>query len=146
MRAVKGVWPIGYLVRSIIEDNQNVEFTLNRLKQTQLISPCYITFYHSEHSVILTRDADRLVHERRTDLIQANKDHSSLPQNNEDILYSLQRVEKIKEVCNLNQNGTLTSNLTTEEFLNEILKFPIINEETIYIYIIRNNNRNCYIC
>lgn len=89
-------WPIGYLVRSIIENIFALNDTKNLLETSQLISPCYITLYvHNQQSYIITRDCDKTVNTRSDNLVQTNCDWNKTKPN---ILWSLERIKFIKSV------------------------------------------------
>ncbi|XWV25697.1 acid ceramidase-like protein [Tupanvirus soda lake] len=129
-RTVRMYWPIGYLVRHIIENSFNIIDAKNSLETAPLISPCYATIYVPDHqSYIITRDCDKLVDTRTENLIQTNCDWNKTEPN---ILWSLERINMINKIQkNIDAvNGDLTSN----EILTLLLKHPVLNEETVYFH------------
>lgn len=131
-RTVTMKWPIGYLVRYIIENNLDVYNAKKSLENSQLISPCYITLYVPGYQTyIITRDCDKLVDTRTNELIQTNCDWNKKEPN---ILWSLERIKFIKNTQNI--INKLHNNQTSDvkNILKLLLKFPVINEETIYVH------------
>lgn len=130
-------WPISYLVRSVIEnDNQPDRMSIIKLFETaQLISPTYITIcaYESglvcgSKSVIITRDWDKLVSTRSHDLIQCNCDFDK---SSPDIMWSLERKELFGIIiAELNEQPDYSK----KTILKSLLVQPIVNDDTIYIY------------
>ena len=130
-RTVSMNWPIGYLVRYIIENQLNVVDAKKLLEIGQLISPCYVTLYVPGHvSSIITRDCDKTVDTRTIDLIQTNCDCGKTEPN---ILYSLERVKFIKAVQKLIDESAYYD-LPSKDILKMLLKFPVLNDETIYVH------------
>lgn len=122
-------WPIGYLVRYIINNELSEEKALQLLQQAQLISPCYITFYvPNGNSVIITRDHDKTVDCRQHTLYQTNCDWDK---NEPNILYSNDRCNLIE---NIKKSISKKSNPEIDDIIKIILRFPIKNEETIYYH------------
>jgi len=132
IRCVAGIYPICYLVREII-NSQNLSDAIKTFKDTELISPCYIILYNqiqTNESVVITRDYDKAINVRYTNLIQTNCDYNKLVPN---ILFSLQRralFEQLIKDLN-NRNG---EKLSYEKILRALSVFPILNEETIYVH------------
>ncbi|AVL95055.1 hypothetical protein ma669 [Moumouvirus australiensis] len=129
-RAATLKWPIGYLVRYIIGNN----FPLTKAKtyfiNVELISPCYITlFSKNDSSYIITRNCDKLINVRSTELIQTNCDYNK---NEPNILWSVERREYIQKVINKINNSE--KKISYKKLVKAISKFPIVNEDTIYIH------------
>jgi len=124
-------WPISYLVRYIVEKELILPDIITVFEKAELISPTYITIYsinNSNKSVIITRDNNKLVNTRSTDLIQTNCDHDKL---GPDILWSLERRELLNMIINeLNEQKKCSKKLV----IKNLLIAPIVNSETIYIY------------
>lgn len=127
-------WPIGYLVRYIIENNLSISDIEFQLSKAQIISPCYITIYiPNSKSIIITRDCDKAINIRTSDLIQTNCDYDKTEPN---ILWSVERVAAIKEAQKILSNE---KKLSTKDILNILLKHPILNMDTIYVHYQYNN-------
>jgi len=124
------IWPIGYLIREIMEKRIEEENTISILQAREIVSPCYITIYsHNFCSYIITRDCDKTVDFRGENLIQTNCDWNK---NTPDILYSIDRRDKVNQI----QQKIISEKITDElEIVNLLLQSPIINEETIYLVI-----------
>lgn len=127
-RTVSQKWPVGYLIRYVIENNFDYDTSKDMLIRFQLISPCYMTLYRKNGSNIITRDCDS-ASVRNCELIQTNCDWNKTEPN---ILWSLERVSAIKEVQKRIDDGEITG---AKEAIKEVLKFPVMNEETIYVHI-----------
>lgn len=127
-------WPVGYLVRNMIELEYSYGTTIDLLSLSKLISPCYLTLCSSDGSgIVLTRDADKLVSNRNSNLIQTNCDYDRTEPN---ILFSVERRELIKKIeIELNDHiNSYPMNLNLNYILNKLLVNPILNNETIYCY------------
>lgn len=131
-KTINGNWPIGYLVRWIIFNRKKNPIKI--LKEYPLISPCYITFFANEKSCIITRSAEGVDNLRKTNLMQTNCDWDKKTPN---ILWSVQRREKMEYLTSLS--------LTKDDLISNLLSFPIVNEETIYTFIIYQDTINCYV-
>lgn len=130
-------WPISYLIRHICENDNTHKNVIGILSDQQLVSPCYITFYaHDEKDkcYVITRDCDKIVEIREGEyLIQTNKDFGEKKPN---ILFSNEREQIIKDALQKNKNDFKSK----EEFCSAVCKFPVINDETIYICVMRKDN------
>ncbi|AGD92707.1 acid ceramidase-like protein [Megavirus lba] len=129
-RTISMKWPIGYLVRYIIENN----FTFSKAKtyfiNTELISPCYITMFDKNNSsYIITRNCDKSINVRSDNLIQTNCDFNKSEPN---ILYSVERREYIRKIIEKIKNTE--NKISYRKLIKTISKFPIINNDTIYIH------------
>jgi len=128
-RTISGKWPIGYLIRHIIENKSPIEEAEWFLSNVSLISPCYITLYNpSKQTIVLTRDYDKLVNVRTTDLIQTNCDHDKDTPN---IRWSVERRSLIRQIQEQADNNP---EWTVSDILKELMKDPILNDDTIYVH------------
>lgn len=129
-RTISMKWPVGYLVRHVIENSFHSDQALQTLENTETITPCYITIYNPiGQSCIITRDCDKNVNTRTDQLIQTNCDYDKTQPN---ILWSLERVTHVKVVeVKLNQTDC---KLASQQILRELLQHPVMNEETIYVH------------
>lgn len=128
-RVISLKWPIGYLIRDIIEKSYHPTNTLDILTNTDIVTPCYITMHTPNTStVIITRDCDKAVNIRTKNLIQTNCDWDKITPN---ILWS---VERIAHVRNVEQKISKTDAITVNNVLAELLTHPVYNDETIYVY------------
>ena len=128
-RIITRRWPVGYLVREIIDREMSASAAKMTLQESQLVTPCYITLHckdQSIDSVVITRDPQGSADVRTTDLVQCNVDHDKEEPN---ILYSLERRSTFRRI----ERG-----ITPLDSLDEIVKpltiFPIVNDHTIYVY------------
>lgn len=128
-RVISMKWPIGYLVRELVTKNASIDNAINNLTNAQLVSPCYITvFVPGGTSVIITRDCDKAVNIRSTELIQTNCDWNRC---NPDILWSVKRRNILMRYQNKYKN---TKDLTAEYILERLLCHPVYNDDTIYVH------------
>ncbi len=122
-----GYYPVGYLVRDIIEKYSSLDEAINRLTYSNLVSPTYFTVFSLKSSMVITRDSkynsSRLL--LFDNLVQTNCDHDKFEP---DILYSCRRRDYLKKF-------SPDFKTTDEEIISNILKYPVANEQTIYYYI-----------
>ena len=140
-RTVSMKWPIGYLVRNIIENSANIVDAKNLLETCELISPCYVTVYVPYHqSYIITRDCDKTVDTRSNELVQTNCDWNKTEP---DILWSLDRVKLVKITQEIIDKYMIPP--SPYEILDLLLKYPVLNDETIYVHCQYNNMYETFI-
>jgi hypothetical protein len=124
-------WPIGYLVRDVIEREHSLAVAKHRLQTAYLVSPCYISCYvPDEKSFIITRDPKSTVSCREQDLVQTNCDHNDNDEKN-NILWSHERRHLMANIAQRCHDQQLTD-MTT--IVNKFLVHPILNEETVYYH------------
>lgn len=129
IRTLSMNWPIGYLIRYVIESRLSIHHAEWLLGNANLISPTYITLYVPKiKTVIFTRDPDRTVDKRNTDLVQTNCD---CDKNEPDILWSIDRRRLMHEVESMLHG---TNDIKVERVLAKLMRNPIINNETIYVH------------
>lgn len=128
-RTINLKWPIGYLVRFLIEFQYSSSEARDVLITSELISPCYITMYIPKvQSCIITRDCDKTINIRTDNLIQTNCDWNKSEPN---ILWSVERREHMQKIQNLILKKYKPNDT---EILDQIMVHPIINDETIYVH------------
>mmetsp|Transcript_1221 Transcript_1221/g.1534 ORF Transcript_1221/g.1534 Transcript_1221/m.1534 type:complete len:451 (-) Transcript_1221:75-1427(-) len=123
-------WPIGFLLRAVLEDDSDYGTAVGHLACSQLISPVYFTCcgISKDQGCIITRGREK--EENRWNIselgtaVQTNIDHWS-NEDDEDILYSIQRRELARELCNVLQD------VTKETMFGILSKFPILNDLTV---------------
>ncbi|BCS83459.1 NTn (N-terminal nucleophile) hydrolase [Cotonvirus japonicus] len=136
-RTISLKWPIGYLVRNIIENNYNRKTCKDKLINTELISPCYITMFNPKNkSLIITRDCNQVVDVRFDNLFQANCDCGKTEPN---ILHSIERVNHVKAIINKIQENP-DKIVDVNKLIKTITKYPVVNEETIYVHYQYDDN------
>lgn len=122
-------WPTAYLVRSCLEEGYSAQKIVECLKATKLISPCYFTVVEAKgasHKIV--RDHDKCIEYKKSSfVVQTNNDKVS----KDNILYSNERVKTVSEIM---ETGF------SDKVLEKFLKFPIINEETVYFTFIDHAN------
>lgn len=124
-------WPIGHLIRTICENDQNYDVALKNLCKADLISPCYITLCDASNimkPVVITRNPHLFKIYENTFVVQTNCDQDK---NEPDILFSLERRKKITKMIKQN-NNKFKSN---DELISKCYINPVINNETIYYAI-----------
>ncbi|VBB18342.1 hypothetical protein YASMINEVIRUS_805 [Yasminevirus sp. GU-2018] len=133
--SINGAWPIGFLIRHLLETESSYSAIKKHLTNSRLISPCYITLSGNRKSraVIINRsreDSDSVerIGENVGDyIVQTNIDNSKLSENVPNIVYSKQRVGLTKRCM---KDYECVSDV--RELLQRFNSFPIINETTIY--------------
>lgn len=137
-KSINGAWPVGFLIRHLMETETKFNKIETYLKNSELISPCYLTMSGPSplQGSIISRtrtSTDKYKTINTNDfLVQTNVDYDlvndpTVP----NIVYSKERVHKVN---NLMQILKKHSNATGS--IDEILLFnewPIINETTIYV-------------
>ncbi|AKI80368.1 acid ceramidase-like protein [Acanthamoeba polyphaga mimivirus] len=124
-RTITLKWPVGYMVRYLIENEKPIEKVIAFTTEVQLISPCYITVYISDgQSFVVTRDCHRTVDIRTDNLIQTNCDFGK---NKPNILYSVERRDYVESVI-----ASITTDTCPDKLIKTLLKFPVVNEDTIF--------------
>lgn len=129
-RVINLDWPIGYLIRDILENNHSTERALWLLSDCKLVSPCYVTLCPgSGDAYIITRDHDKLVNIKNLRgnkyIVQTNSDDINDVNN---IMWSRERMNKVHEIM----NNIDISHMYVEDIFDMFDKKPIINEHTIY--------------
>lgn len=150
-KSINGAWPVGFLMRHLLETEISYDKIKNYLSNSSLIAPCYLTVggVKSGEGVILCRTRDK------TDKIQVlgNNDHDFIVQTNIDydkeydntvpnIMYSQQRIQSVK---NIMQDYGETNNV--KFIIQRFSIWPIINETTIYATVMccKQNKMYSYI-
>jgi hypothetical protein len=140
-RTINMCYPISFIIREVFENKMNYKEMCQKLESVYLISPCYITICSplKTESKIIIRD----VYYTETELfgeklIQTNIDSEN--DTSQNILYSSERIALTKKLLN-NNNNNFESN---EDLLNTLNKYPIINEETVYITLLDPTNYKSY--
>lgn len=150
-RAISGNWPIGYLVRDILESDCSYKRAVKQLRNTELVAPTYFTICGMSHAKIIARDPLSVVYEQEIEsglpevppsgplegsvnapfgakgggtLIQTNMDAGTGSESSQNILYSKERLRLAKRGV-----GECTDKKTLFKLMN---MHPITNESTIY--------------
>jgi len=130
-KAVTKCWPVGFLVREILETVKDYKQAVGYLAASDLIAPCYFTIAGANKSqgTVLTRrpasEENRITLDTKPYLVQTNIDHWS---NNkeEDILDSIKR-------RSLASNKLSELKTVNEESLWKLLsRDPLVNDLTIF--------------
>jgi hypothetical protein len=124
-------WQIGCLVRSIIEKDYDASTARSVLESTELMLPCYATLFIPKYqSYVITRDSNKLVSTRNNELIQTNCDWNKTTPN---LLYSVERMKFVKAIQR-EINRSSKKKWSSEELLELLLEYPVLNEETLYYH------------
>lgn len=143
-RTVTMNWPVGYMIRHVIENNLTTPEAKVFLTKTKLISPCYITmFVVNGESCVITRDCDDTCSIRTHDhsLTQTNCDFGKTEP---DILYSVNRLRHIDTIVKKILDNP-DREISIERLISKILQFPVYNEETVYVLYQYGNKINAYL-
>jgi len=136
-------WPISYMVRYAMENEFKLPNIIKLCTDAQLISPTYLTIHVTNaelniSSQIITRDADKIVDIRYLDqpspyLIQTNCDHDKTYP---DIMWSLERRELFDLIlAELTELHNTNGRCSKKTVLKSLCRAPIVNSETIYLYL-----------
>ena len=127
-KITSGYWPIGYVVRDVLEKQLKYNEAVEVLQNINLISPCYITIYsYNDKSVIITRNSTNVEYIRFDNLVQTNCDYNESEPN---ILYSCERRELVKKL----ESEFNSNNITNyDDIIKKLLVFQILNRSTIYV-------------
>lgn len=119
-------WPTGYLIREVCESNTDYDTMLVQLSNSKIVSPCYLTVCGvTDKPKIITRDPDDYKITRGEFTVQTNCDQCK---EEPDILHSVE----IRALATLEINQTQNNWSSLGEMQNRLLKYPIVNNETIY--------------
>lgn len=140
MRAMRMKWPVGYLMRDILEGDVSFKTAYKTLCTYRLISPCYITLCSVKgESYVIVRDNDRTVKVRDTKgtnfIVQTNCDDVNDKYDRSDIMWSRDRYRKVEKIME-SFNTDVDVKTMTDSDMNDILDIfdvkPITNDYTIY--------------
>ncbi|CAF0921124.1 unnamed protein product [Rotaria sordida] len=131
--ALASGWPIGFLVREILESTHNYELAVEQLAQSSIIAPCYFTICGTSQSktlgTLLTRkqtlEENRWTVSEHGSIIQTNIDHWS-SEKHEDILFSIKRRDLSKRFL------SQMKGVNEYELWKLLSEYPICNNITIY--------------
>jgi hypothetical protein len=133
MNLCLGMWPGGYLIRYLMENEFKFDDIVKELKISRLVAPCYFIICGLENAYNVVRnsgDYDFFELKDNENIIQTNIDPHNHNEN-DNILLSLQRKITARNIIsNLNSQN---KNLSNEELLSNFYEYPIINDITIYI-------------
>lgn len=145
-KSVSGSWPVGFLIRHLMETEQSFEKIETFLKNSELISPCYLTISGpgiGKGSIISrTRSSTdkykKLTQNENDFIVQTNIDFDkekdlSVP----NIVYSKQRIMKVNELMN---NKLIDGKNLDKQLISRFDVWPIINETTIYVTTMRSSD------
>lgn len=134
-RAMSMYWPVGHLIRNLLESTSDYNIVLEKLVSSKLISPCYITICPPiEQPTLIVRDAEKCIDViSESCIIQTNVDPHK--DSNYDILYSKKRQALAKKILKDSDKWK-----TDKEILHAFNQYPIINEDTIYTNIMRSKS------
>lgn len=150
-KSISGSWPVGFLIRHLLETEDNYDNIKMYLSNSALISPCYLTLggVKAGEGVIISRTRDNvdkiqtlgpLNHDF---IVQTNIDYDKETDNSvPNIMYSQQRIHVVK---NIMKNYDETNDLKT--IVQRFNVWPIINETTVYVTIMccTDNKVYCYV-
>jgi len=123
-------WPIGFLLRAVLETDATYNIATTHLANSELISPVYFTCcgVFKDQGCIITRsrtnELNRWEIKELGTAVQTNIDHWSFEED-EDILYSIQRRELAQELCAQLQE------INIDTMFNILSKYPILNDLTV---------------
>lgn len=147
-KSINGSWPIGFLMRHMLETENSYETIKNYLCDSALISPCYLTVggVKSGEGVVICRTRDKvdkiqtLNENNHNFLVQTNIDYDKENDINvQNIMYSKQRIFCVKNIMN---NYDKTNNV--KDIIQKFNKWPIINETTVYASIMCCKDNKMY--
>ena len=124
-------WPVGFLLRAVLEEESNYTTAVRYLANSELISPVYFTCcgLRPNEGCIVTRnrknEENRFTLDGDISAVQTNIDHWSFEEY-DDILYSIERREMAKEACLLMELPR-----TKEVMFNLLSQHPIWNDLTV---------------
>jgi hypothetical protein len=134
LKILKMNYPISYLCRDLLESDYDYDQVKENFINVELISPCYIILSSLNEACTIIRDPSKCVNiiECEKYLIQTNKDPGN---DSTDIMFSNKRNELAKNVLEKNKN-----------ILNDLLEYPILNNDTIYYAIMIPSNNVINYC
>lgn len=122
-------WPVAYLTRHVLENQYTCDETAHILQSYALISPVYYILNNfNSYPIIIQRDTETYTCITGSYVIQTNCDNDKTEP---DILYSVYRM---KHVTRLLKKTCVLSNV-----IKGVCKYPVMNDETIYMSIINKD-------
>ena len=154
-KSIFGSWPIGFLIRHLLENENSYDKIRGYLMGTELISPCYLTMSGKNgqgHLICRLRsetDKIKQLGVNKSDyIIQTNIDYDLVDRRLpirvdkkvvENILYSKERIKKVESIL---KPQTQCDNISDITKLVEMFNvWPVMNEETIYITVMQANGK-----
>jgi len=140
-QSVSGAWPIGFLIRHLLETETSYDRIESCLKNSRVISPCYVTISGPKlgQGSIISRTRSgtdkykKLSMINHDYLVQTNIDYDrSTDPTVPNIVHSIERIQKVNEIMKKYKGINNSKDLI--QIFNE---WPIINETTIYITTMR---------
>jgi len=141
-RLLKSYWPTSYVIRDLLETTSDVKVVEQTLKTCLLAAPVYYTMVTPTDGKVILRGPSNEVISIKTmsTKIAESKDNSFVYQTNidslqdykENILWSVER----SEYMNKNFNKKMEKDIR----LKNLIKYPIINEETLYYTLMQFPN------
>jgi hypothetical protein len=133
-------WPVSYLVRDIVESSRKLKDVVERLAKSEIVAPCYFTVLCGPHSCVITRSPTdfrfKKWDEKTQAIIQTNQDDNCVWNGTDDnIIWSEERRKFLKGLVAKHQSGWKC----LDQFKQDVLKKPVINEETIYVCCLTQN-------
>lgn len=128
---ISSYWPVAYLTRFVLENDYDIDTVKNILESCPLISPVYYILNNfNSNPMIFQRDPEDCKVITGNQVVQTNCDNDKTEP---DIMYSVSRIKQVNKV--LKKTNKL------EEVIKGVNKYPVVNEETIYMSII---NKDCF--
>jgi hypothetical protein len=133
--SINGSWPIGFLIRHILEKETKFNKISEIMEKAPLISPCYISLagVSKGSGLIISRTrnnsdkCEKLTVEDNDFLVQTNIDNDRINDASvENIMYSIERLQKVI---------SLMKNYNNNNLMNMFNVWPIINDTTIYVSV-----------
>jgi hypothetical protein len=145
--SLTGSWPIGFLIRHLLETKNTYDEIRGCLAGTELIAPCYISMSGPKkgqgHIICRQRTSADKVQLLGPDdgdyLCQTNLDNDLEhdKKSGEGILYSKRRLKMVREIM---KKYTTVNDI--KDLVGMFDCWPIINEETVYVTVMRAKNKN----
>lgn len=129
-RLINMYWPTGYLIRYICENSLDEIDMNSQIVNCKTVSPFYLTVLNNlgESYVINSSPSNEITLSPKTSnyTIQTNCDFDKFEP---DILYSVHRRQMVIESIKSKSNNFNS----IEELIQSLYRFPVLNEETIYL-------------
>jgi hypothetical protein len=145
--SINGSWPVGFLIRHLMETENQYDKIVQYMENSKLIAPCYLTISgagsgSSGQGVVISRTRESvdkkniLGHNRGSYIVQTNIDYDMTHLDVPNILYSKERIIAVDQLMRRYPDQGFDDIRKLFLFFG---KKPIINEETIYVTIMKSN-------
>jgi hypothetical protein len=143
----KNKWLTGFLIRHLIHHNYPYVDTEALIKSGNLLIPCNIFMYQYKKSMIVYRGVNHK-DVKYDNLIDVITDYNKIPNDvycgskSSDHIKNTQKL--IRQLENMDKDE-INSKMSVSDILYLILKYPVFNDDNMYIYVHYGHNQLSFV-